>query len=380
MRREWLVQFQASGLSVEKLLNAARLQGIRLRSVKREKNRALTIRCAPKAYAAFSALAREKGYQVSPAQPVGALRLSKRLIRRAGLWAGAAAGVLLLVWALGYVWEVRVENAGAYAGEVRLFLEEMGIRPGIRRSSVSLGELRDKLEWRLPRVKWVRAEWAGVALRVRLEEGVPPPQIADAGESGSVVAAEDGVIRRLTTFAGTPAVKEGDFVKAGQVLIKGEERGKDGAVVPVKARGEAIARLWFSVRVRMPVTELISEPTGRSAERRILRTPFFSWCGQEEPAYLTADRQRQDVALGGAWAPVWLTRESIREAALRREERNLEEVKREGARAAVFHLNQALIGDEIVDKWINFSMMEGDTITVTATAEILREIGRGPSP
>ena len=64
------------------------------------------------------------------------------------------------------------------------------------------------------------------------------------------------------------------------------------------------------------------------------------------------------------------------EVSLREQGRDLEEVKREGTRAAVFGLNQATMNDETVDKWINFSMIEGDTMTVTATAEILRDIGR----
>ena len=32
------------------------------------------------------------------------------------------------------------------------------------------------MERRLPKVKWVRAEWAGVTLRLRVEEGTPPPE------------------------------------------------------------------------------------------------------------------------------------------------------------------------------------------------------------
>ena len=43
---------------------------------------------------------------------------------------------------------------------------------------------------------------------------------------------------------------------------------------------------------------------------------------------------------------------------------------------AVFELNKTLFSDEILDKWIVFSMIEGDTITVTATAEALSFIGR----
>lgn len=372
------VQFHVKGLGMEKLLNAARQQGIVFRRVKREKSRSLLLRCSPKDYAAFRALAEEKGFEVSQAQPVGWLRLEKRLGKRIGLWAGALIALGLLIWALGYVWEVRVENAGAYLGEVRTFLEEQGVRPGVRRSSVSLSELRDSLAWRLPKVKWVRAEWEGVSLVVRLEEGVPPPDTVSIEGAGDVVAAADGLIWRVTTYAGTPLVKTGEFVKAGQTLIKGEERGKDNEVHPVQARGEVIARQWITVAARVPVTETVSEPTGRTAVRRVIETPFFAWRREEAPDYLTSDRDRKTVPLGGAWAPVWMARESYAEVALREAPRDLEAVKREGAEAAVFRLNQAVIYDETVDKWINFSMIEGDNITVTATAEVLRDIGRRP--
>ena len=370
------VQFHAKGLGMEKLLNAARQQGISFSRVKREKSRSLLLRCSPKDYAAFRALAEEKGFEVSQAQPMGWLRLEKRLGKRIGLWAGALIALGLLIWALGYVWEVRVENAGAYLGEVRSFLEEQGVRPGIRRSAVSLSELRDSLAWRLPKVKWVRTEWEGVSLVVRLEEGVPPPETVSIEGAGDVVAAADGLIHRVTTYAGTPLVKAGDFVKAGQTLIRGEERGKDNEVHPVQARGEVIARQWVIVNVRMPVTETVSEPTGRTAVRRVIETPFFAWRREEEPDYLTSDISREVLPLGGAWLPVRLARETISEVSLREAPRDLEEVKREGAKAAVFGLNQAIMKDETVDKWINFSMIERDTMTVTATAEILKDIGR----
>ena len=354
------VQFRVRGLSAEKLLNAARQQGISFSRVKREKSRSLLLRCSEKDYEAFRPLAQEKGFEISEAQPVGLLRLEKRLAKRIGLWAGALIVLGLLIWALGYVWEVRVENAGAYLGEVRTFLDELGVRPGIRRSGVNLSDLRGKLEWRLPTVKWVRTEWQGVSLVVRLEEGVPPPEIASNEGTGDVVAASDGLIQRVTTYAGTPTVKAGDFVKAGQTLI----------------RGEVVARQWVSVTTRVPMTETVSEPTGRQTVLRAVETPFFVWQREEEPSYLTYDRNREILPLGGAWLPVWLVRETFAEVSLRPRSRDLDEAKREGAQAAIFALNQALNNEETVDKWMKFDMIEGDTITVTATAEILRDIGR----
>lgn len=370
------VQFRVKGLSAEKLLNTVRQQGISFTRVKREKSRSLLLRCAQKDYEAFSSLAREKGFEVSAAQPVGFLRLEKRLAKRISLWAGALAAVGLLIWALGYVWEVRVENAGAYLGEVKTFLNELGIHPGIRRSGVHLSDLRDKLEWRLPKVKWVRAEWQGVSLVVRLEEGVPPPNVVSNEGTGNIVAASDGLIQRVTAYAGTPAVKAGDFVKTGQTLIRGEERGKDGTAHPVQARGEVIARQWISVAARVPVMETASEPTGRKTVFRVIDTPFFSWQREKEPDYLTSDREKETLPLGGVWLPVWVVRETFTEVSLHPRRRDVEEAKREGAQAAIFALNQALINEETVDKWMKFDMIEGDAITVTATAEILKDIGR----
>ena len=190
------------------------------------------------------------------------------------------------------------------------------------------------------------------------------------------MAASDGLIQRITTYAGTPAVKEGDFVKAGQILIRGEERGKDSTAHPVRARGEVIARQWVSVTTRVPMTETVSEPTGRQTVLRAVETPFFVWQREDDPNYLTCDRNRGILPLGGAWLPVWLVRESFNEVSLHPQSRDVDEAKREGAQAVIFALNQALNNEETVDKWMKFDMIEGDTITVTATAEILRDIGR----
>ena len=165
-------------------------------------------------------------------------------------------------------------------------------------------------------------------------------------------------------------------MKAGQTLIRGEERGKDGTAHPVRARGEVIARQWVSVVTRVPIMETASEPTGRKTVLRVIDTPFFSWRREEEPSYLTYDRNREILPLGGAWLPVWLVRETFAEVSLHPQSRDLDEAKREGAQAAIFALNQALNNEETVDKWMKFDMIEGDTITVMATAEILRDIGR----
>jgi len=374
--RLWYVRGQVRGLNLERLFNEAGKRGIRLLRVEREKNRAAVVRCAPGDYRALRALAAEKGYEMDAGQPAGLLRALHRLGARRGLLLGLMLGAALTAASLRFVWRVEIRQAGAYEADARLCLEEMGIRPGIPRSRVDLSALREKLEWRWPRVQWVRAEWAGVALRITLEEGTPPPDVETEGKCGDVVAAEDGLLLRLTVYAGTPQAREGDLIRAGQVLIRGEERGAAGDAVAVKARGEAVARVWVTARARLPLWEYFSRPTGRRAQRRVIEAPFFSFSLQEAPAYLTWDLEEEWMPLCGAWLPVQLRRQTYLEAAVETSRRDEEDVKAEAARAALRLLNEAVRGDETVDKWINFRMIEEDTIVAEATAEVRRDVGR----
>ena len=370
------VQFTLKGLSAEKLLNEIRKRGIPLLQAKRLGGRGMQLRCAPGHYRAIRAMAEEKGYEAGPPQPVGWYRWVLWGKGRWPLLLGALVCAGMAVYALGFVWHIQIAQAGPYEGEVRAFLREAGIRPGLRRSGINLQALREQLEWRLPQVKWVRTQWQGVALRVTLEQGTPPPDIETNGGAGDVVADRDGLLLRLTAFAGTPRARAGDFVRAGQVLIAGEERGEGGAMRPVKARGDALARVWTVRRVRMPMTQWRSIPTGREARRRVLLTPWGEMAFQAEPDFLCCDRDRQDISLGGAWWPVMLRRETHQEIYLEEEKREENQVLREAEGAAMRLLNQGLKNAETVDKWINFRMIKGDTVVVEAAAEQIARIGR----
>ena len=370
------VAFRVKGLSVEKLLNEARKRGITLRGVGRMKGRAIAARCERKDYAALRALAEEKGYEISDPRPAGAFKRALLFKSRLGLAIGVLIGAALMLYALGFVWRVDIRGAGPYEGEVRSFLREQGILPGVRRDEMDQAALRDALEWRLPAVQRVRVEASGVTLVIHVDQGVPPPQVETEGGAGDVVAARDGLVTAVVTLAGTPQVKNGDFVRAGQVLIRGEEKGKNGETAPVKARGSVTARVWESARVRMPLTEWKTLPTGRETVCRVLEGPFFAYRYEETPPYLTYDAEISRLPLAGAWAPFSLRKEKYAEAALEIIPRDTAQTAREAEKAALQQLNERLKNAETVDKWINFRMIEGDTMVVEAAGELRTDIGR----
>ena len=56
------------------------------------------------------------------------------------------------------------------------------------------------------------------------------------------------------------------------------------------------------------------------------------------------------------------------------------QVEREAAQAALQKLKSELFPDEIIDKWVDFSMIEDDKLAATVTAERLADIGVFLSP
>ena len=376
MKKSWAVVFFAEGLRLEKLMNEAARKRLTFYSAERTQDRRMRLSCGMRTYRAFAELARGKGYTVTEPRPIGMLGAAVRFLRRRGLLPGILLGLTLLFIATRFVWAIQIENAGTYKGEIGLFLQENGLVPGVPRSSIDLTALREKLEWRLPAVQWVRAEMDGMTLRIRLEQGTPPPGIQDQGEPGDVVAAEDGILLRLTVFTGTAVCKCGDPVRKGQVLIQGEETTASGDIRLVKASGEAVARVFRSAKAQSSLYQTQTTPTGRSSERRVLATPFFAISAQEEPTYLTWDEERREIPVGGAFFPLWLRRETRMEAALENIPRSVDEAKQEAAEMAFFALEKRENSNDFIDKWVDYSMIDGGILVATATAELCRDIAR----
>ncbi len=368
------VKVRLEGLGAEKLINGLWKKGVPLSGIRRTKKRGVDVTVPQAHFRRVEEEAREKGFQVTVLRVSYQQKIKKALRKRWGIGAGMAAGLCLAVLTLSCVWQVEMVDAGKYAGEVRLFLEEKGIRPWMRQKDVDTAKLQEQLLWRLPEVKWVFVKMTGVKLQVKLEEGVAARKEKEG--PGDIVAAMDGVMERLTVFSGTAMCKEGDVVHKGQVLIKGEETDKDGQVRRVQAQGQAMARVWVRESIRMRTEEMMTTPTGRMEERFLFRTPFGVYSFGKEPDYLMADREYTAYPLPGAWVPITVIRERMYECSGEWTERNMQEVVLEGEKAAKEALVRAWPQTADLDKTTKISMIERGIVEVVAFAQMTKDIAQ----
>jgi sporulation protein YqfD len=371
----FLVSFRMEGLSLERLLNMAGEQNIMLHDLKRSGLKAVEGVCVESDFAKLSELAEKRGWKLTRLRHKRLSAVRNWLKKRLAVAVGLVLCLTLAAVSMQFIWRIDILDAGPYESEVRLYLKEQSIQPGIWKRNVSLAELSSGLEWRMPRVAWVQAYYRGAALVIRCVLGVPPPGIETEGGPGDVVAQRDGILVSLLPLAGTSMCKPGDIVRAGQVLIAGWERGTGEEKIQVKARGIAMARGWVGAKVRIPLDEVNSEPTGRIAISQVVQTPYFQIGQLETPEFLQFDRTVEVWPIGGMWWPVYLRRETFEEVALTVVPRDEAEVKAEAGLAALRALSQKLgAGHEPVDKWVDYCMIEGRVLEATAIAEVLADI------
>lgn len=372
-------RFTLTGLNLERFMNTLQKEGVPLLSARRADRRTLECACYLRDLPRVRQLAGEKGWRVTRERPAQLAAVLGALRRRPGALVGAALALAAALVLSQFVWRVEINGAGPYRADIAAYLQESGYVPGARRDALDASALERNLTLRYPEVAWFHAYVSNVTLVVDVTRGVPMPDLPSA-QPGDVVALRDGIVDSVRVYAGTAAVQAGDAVRAGQVLIRGEERGADGAVVPVAARGAVIARCWLTHTVEMSLLEIRSEETGREAVVQQIVTPWFSLPAEPEtPDFLASNAYITQTPVAGCFFPVWRRATVLREVSLEYARRPEAEVRAEAGDAALERLKTLLYGYEIIDKWVDYCMIEDDTLAATATAEWLMDIA-GPAP
>lgn len=250
-------RFTLTGLNLERFMNTLQKEGVPLLSARRTGARTLECACYLRDLPRVRRLAGEKGWRVQRARPAQLAALWEALKKRPGALLGAALALAAAFWLSQLVWRVEINGAGPYRADIAAYLQEAGYVPGARRDALDTSALERNLTLRYPEVAWFHAYVSNVTLVVDVTRGVPMPELPSA-QPGDVVALRDGIVDSVRVYAGTAAVQAGDAVRAGQVLIRGEERGADGATVPVAARGAVTARCWLTHTVEMSMLEIHS--------------------------------------------------------------------------------------------------------------------------
>lgn len=374
--RDWLMDVTVEGLNLERLIRKAGEAGIPLENTRRGP-RSLKAQVLESRLPELTALCDKGGWRLTRGGRHGAGKLLSTLNRRRLLLASSVAGTAALLVSAMLMWTVEISGAGSYQADMLRYLTENGYTRIQWKNAVDVGQLRDELEWRYPRIAWIEVGFRGPALRISVHEGQSVGEALTYEGCCDVVASRSGVVESVVTVAGTPMVKAGELVKAGDVLIKGEERGENETVHPVAARGTVMARVWDGAAIRISMTDTETVYTGRTEEKTMVRTPWFPLWQAGQSSFVTQDVSVTETPLGGLFFPLVVQHQVCYEAKLSPKTRNLEEAKAEAALGAMRKLREKVgTKDKFIDKWVEYSMIEDEEMQAVAIGERLMDIGQ----
>ena len=149
--------------------------------------------------------------------------LLKRLKKRKGMVLGFILFFLIITQCAGRIWHIGVEGGFLHTREqiMQVMANEMKVYGGIPAETVDCFEIEKKLRLDYNEIGWISVEKRGCCLFVRMNESTMPKQNVTLEVPSHIVAAQDGVVKRIEVLAGVPMVKIGDEVKKGDILISG---------------------------------------------------------------------------------------------------------------------------------------------------------------
>lgn len=273
-----------TGDTPEKFVNMAAGRGIYLWDIARVSNRAVVMKVHLSAVKPLRHIARRTRCRFRIRRRAGFPFYFVWLRQRRALALGALFFAGSLYFLSSFVWFIEVKgNERLSTGEVLLVATEAGLARGTPKWKIDTGRVEVSIEERLPLVAWTGVYIKGTKVTIEVAERTVPEE--EDSRPSHIVAKKAGLIKEILVLSGHPAVKEGDTVDQGQVLISGEIPPPEEPLKPgeekkpvetpkaarpsrfVHAKGIARARVWYEGYGEANVVETGQRPTGRSETR-----------------------------------------------------------------------------------------------------------------
>lgn len=380
-----MIRLRLEGRLLERLLRAALEQGATFRVVRRQSDRSLILETDERGAKIVLALCEKYGLFVQTLRVRGLPALRRAFLRRWTLLAGLAVCAALLIFYTQRIWLIEVRLAddarpvAVDEGEILEALAQLGAVPGTPAAALDTDLLALELAARYEALSFVGVRVRGVRLTVELAPALDAPELYDPDAARDLVAACDGVIVSVSARNGVAAVEPGDFVRRGEVLIRGEERSGADQIRPVAALGEVVARTWVSGEAEGSLFDTRRSYTGRESASVALCLFDLTWPLVQGESFSLFSAQVETLPVGGLFLPLHLVRTTAMEYTLQRvavDQAQLQAALSEqafaDAEAKIALLDAQTL--QIVDKWIDYSMIEDESMRARAIVEIHRDI------
>ncbi|WP_026485607.1 sporulation protein YqfD [Caldanaerobius polysaccharolyticus] len=315
------VNIKIEGISVEKFINMAVTRNVSLKNVKRLSGTKIMATVSLRGFFALRPVARRLKLKMTVVDKNGYPFILGKVKRRKVFVLGMVFCMAFVFYVSSFIWVIEVHgNKTVSTKSIEKVLAKYGVRPGAFKYSVNPSEVERKLLIDIGDLAWAGVTIRGTHMDVSVVEKEKPPKVSDDGVPTNIVSSKDAVIDRIITFQGDPVVKDGDTVKAGQMLVTGVIQREGVPTRYVHSKAIIDARTWYQEEAVVTLKDAHFVNTGRSMTNIWLDVngrPLPLWVRKVPYRYYKKSLTKTYVLeYGNKRFPLWIVRENYEERKL----------------------------------------------------------------
>ncbi len=243
------VYFTADGGFAERFINICTALGIQLWGIKR-KSYGLTACTTIDGYRKIKKAARSSGMRVRIRKKVGLPFVIRKYESHTGLFVGFFAVLLILSIMSDRIWVVNINgNTTVDSEKIAEVFSDAGLRIGVKKNKFDASDINSDAVLSIGELSWASINIDGSVAEIEVREAMHRPSLEKYYGTSNLVASKDGQVEIIEPYKGSAAVKSGQTVMQGSLLVSGISHVKSGMSVFNDADGYVVARTKISVSV-----------------------------------------------------------------------------------------------------------------------------------
>lgn len=296
-RLQGYVKIRVWGFAPERFINLCSNKGLLLWDIEKQEN-IYTMCISLRSFYQLRPIARKTKVRVVISERYGLPFFVPGMLRRKAFLAGLCLSVSFWMISSLFVWDIQVTGNYQVTDDVFFtFLEQEGVRTGMRRSDLNIGELEKQIRRKFSQVTWTSGRLEGTRLVIEIKENDMPiseETQENAGHGKDLVAEYDGVITDMIVRCGVPKVSTGSEVKKGDILVEGRIPiyAEDGTVREyrtVTADADILLEHAGTFQAYLPAAYTAKRYTGRQKCFYFLHFGDREWKPEKKVSFLQYD-------------------------------------------------------------------------------------------
>ena len=373
------VSIAIEGFFVERFINICISKGIFLSKMRREKSTILHANISIKDFKKIREIAKKTKCKIKIESKRGIPFLAKKYKKRKIFGLFLIIIIISIFLVSRFIWNIEVIGDSTISKEEILDnLKELGLDIGKLKSRVDTKEIIREIRLKRDDISWIGIDIKGTNAIVEVVDTAKKPEIVNKDEFCNIISDEDGMIMKISVQNGTAAVKEGDIVKKGSVLVNGFLEGKYTGIRYVHATADIEAKVWYSEKAKVSIIQEENLRTGKEEKKygikiNNFKINFYKTLSKFKN-YDTIEEEKKLTLFSNYYLPIKIVKSTNYETEKQEVIYDVEELKEKVVKQLEEKIEGRIEKEKILNKQIN-SKEEENFIEVEVIYEVRQNIG-----